>query len=133
MRVVFLAVAACLIASASLVAPIPAAAQQNDDDLDSFAVCMVRTQSDGELLSIILPPAFEDAMEAEGFERLLCSDAFTARSRVLSYRDTVCDLASIQSESVQESYEEKLGERPAVLCALAQASVGEWQRRGAGD
>jgi hypothetical protein len=40
------------------------------------------------------------------------------------------DLASIRTEEVQLSYREKLGERPAVLCALAEAVIGPWAQRG---
>ena len=117
-------IAAGLISSLSSAAVLA----QSDDPVGPAAICMSRAQSDGTPFSIVLPPAYEDSMEAEGYSRVNCTDVFKARSSVLAYRDTICEIASNPSASVQERYKERLGENPSVLCALAEASVGEWKR-----
>ena len=91
-------------------------------------VCMQRAQADGEVLKVVLPDTYQASLSDKGFEIVPCSSAFVAESRVKAFRDTVCDLAAIANQEVQSDYEAKLGERPAVLCAFAEAAMGRWQR-----
>jgi hypothetical protein len=88
------------------------------------AICMMREQADGTDLSIILPKVFAERLEKRGFVVADCKAAFKSDSRIKAWRDSICDVASNRTEEVQLKYDESLGERPAVLCALAEAVIG---------
>lgn len=102
---------------------------QTGYDFEPEAICMAREQSSGNNLSIVLPSGFESAMEGKGFQVVTCVEAFRASHQLAAYRDTICDLAANPSELVQEEQEQRFGERPAVLCALAEAVLGPSVRR----
>lgn len=85
---------------------------------------MVREQADGTAFSIILPRMFAERMEKRGFAATDCSAAFRSNSRIEAWRDNICEVASNKTEEVQQMYLASLGERPAVLCALAEAVIG---------
>jgi hypothetical protein len=122
----------CLV-TAAIISLVPSAgndgqalAAQGQPEIPASAACMVLVQPDGQSVSIILPAMFVGQMSKRGYASADCSLAFGAFSRVEAWRDNVCDLASIRTEEVQLSYREKLGERPAVLCAYAEAVIGRW-------
>lgn len=106
-----------------------AASQQSSFDFEPSAICMARELTSGNNLSIVLPSGFEGAMEGKGFQVVTCAEAFRASHQVSAYRDTICDLAANPSELVQEEQEQRFGERPAVLCAMAEAVLGPSVRR----
>lgn len=93
-------------------------------------VCMARASTDGSRLSIILPAANATVMQAKGFAPLLCHDVFASQADIAAYRDGICGIASSWREELQDHFENVHGERPAVLCALAEAASGRWKRKG---
>lgn len=115
---------------AALLAGTSSAASQADD-FPSGAVCLSRTVSTigGEnRLSIIVRLESVAAMEAKGFSQLECAEAFGSRKEALVFRDWVCSSASIPNERAQGRYEQYLGERPAVLCGMAELVLGQWEK-----
>ncbi len=117
-------------ASLSLAAlpAMPVAAQSASND--AAPICMTRTPSEGAAVNIILPASNAGAMRAKGFETVPCSQSFATAAQRETYRDAICLAASKRSHSLQEAYELRLGERPAVLCGMAELAVSRWKRGG---
>ena len=106
----------------------PALAQQSDDGPKRNAVCMTKTMENGGVFPIVLPKTDEAAMVAKGFVKEPCRKAFGTRRKVAEWRDFICRIASNGSEERQEQFEQRWGERPAVLCGMAELTSSQWQR-----
>lgn len=90
-------------------------------------LCMAfKNGSDAE--SVLVPATDRAAMQAKGFEVRLCAARFGSAAQRGRWRDQICGFAAFQSEPMQEQYERLFGERPAVLCAMAERVVGDWVR-----
>lgn len=119
--------------------PSPARAQTSSvAEIDSTPVCMLRpypsnphvpVERRGQPFRILTIEASVPALEDKGFSRVDCTTADLVRAdKRGSWRDEICELAATGNTSVQNQLERALGERPAVLCAGAQAAAGEWDR-----
>lgn len=86
-------------------------------------VCMARGD-----LSVILPARDVAALAAKGFTIEPCSKAFATEQSVEKWRDEVCLMAATLNSDVQDTIEQRAGERPAVLCGMAEEVVGAWQQ-----
>ncbi len=106
-------------------------AQERGSGPKASATCMVRTLENGGVFPIVLPKTDVAAMEAKGFEEEPCRKAFGSRAKVEEWRDFICKIASIDNEKRQEKFEEQWGERPGVLCGMAEMSSSRWERRRA--
>lgn len=95
---------------------------------NAVTVCMARAAEDGSRLVVILPATDVAAMEDRGFVLLPCGDAFASQAARERWRDNICTITATQPESVQNLLEAHLGERPGVLCGMAEIAVGPWRR-----
>lgn len=107
----------------------PVAAQETPDDLLAGAVCMVRAGSDGSSIDIIVPLRSAPAMRAKGYERQPCRQSFETAAQRDAYRDGVCHMASTYREEQLVAFEKLYGERPGVLCGMAEVVIAQWQFR----
>lgn len=129
-----------LLALSSTVAPMVSAQDEGaPPPIDLGApVCMVRPLPDmpqvaqtsrGQAFRILVVEAVVPALEAKGYTQVECKTAdLVLADKRNGYRDQICRLAANGNEAVQNQNERALGERPAVLCAAAEAAVGEWDR-----
>ena len=106
----------------------PSQAQSNEGSTNAAPVCMVRMISETEEFPIILPATDVDAMKAKGFEPASCDADFGTAQQREAWKETICEMASIRNESVHENFEEKWGERPNVLCGMAEQASSQWKR-----
>ncbi|MCP5384193.1 MAG: hypothetical protein H6919_03285 [Sphingomonadaceae bacterium] len=88
----------------------------------------------GQPFRILTIERAASGLEAKGFTRVDCTvaDLVLAGKRA-GWRDEICELASKGNEAVQNQLERAYGERPAVLCAMAEAVAGQWERPGRGS
>ena len=91
---------------------------------------MVKQISEMSQMPIVASAEDVDALEAKGFDVESCDRAFEDLQKVERWRDYVCQIASVPNEKVQLKFEEKWGERPAVLCAMAELASSPWKRGG---
>lgn len=106
----------------------PLIAQDQSEDPNS-EVCMVRpTDGDGSPVKVITPQIYSQSLEAKGFTALPCEQAFPTMQDKIAWRDEVCSMVAMQSSDIHDQLEQVFGERPAVLCALAEEIVGPWQQ-----
>lgn len=70
-------------------------------------------------------------MRAKGFAEFKCTRRNFNRERQERFRDKICGWASEKSERSQEQLERVLGERPAVLCGMAEVVLGQWDAKEA--
>lgn len=125
--------AALIVAAASLVLaslPAPSAAQSQEGTRDLEAVCLSQISKTGNESAIIVPAKSAAGLEAKGFEREPCNTKFSSQAARAAYRDKVCALASDPDEYFQTQAQDALGERAAVLCAMAEIVVGPWSGIG---
>lgn len=124
----FSAVAATLSLVAASAA-YPAIAQESSaTTAPAETVCMVRQRSLEERVAIVLPARHAEPMAREGYVVAPCVAAFAEQGSRAAWRDRVCHLASIADTGLQVQLEQMLGGRAAVLCAMAEVTVGKWQR-----
>lgn len=111
-------------------APWAQVASVNDE---STFVCMQRHRGEpGEKVTqIVVPRRAIGAMEMKGFEEFDCTRGGFPPAQQAKFRDEMCQIAADQPEAMQRQLEHVLGERPAVLCAMAEIVVGEWDAREA--
>lgn len=128
--------------AAGAIVPVPALAQDTADTGAKAAtttpVCMtrpfrdfaqVRAERRGQPFHIVTVERAVPGLEAKGFARVDCAAADLARSeRRSGWRDEICKLASEGNEAVQNQLERVYGEKPAVLCAMAETVAGRWER-----
>lgn len=92
-------------------------------------VPQVRAERRGQPFHIVTVERAVPGLEAKGFARVDCTAADLARGeRRSGWRDEICKLASEGNEAVQNQLERAYGEKPAVLCAMAEAVAGQWER-----
>lgn len=103
--------------------------QEQEDDLLPKAVCFVREASDNVGLSIVVPSQSASAMRAKGFKREPCRKNFANAAARNAYRDEVCHMASTYREEQLVSFENLYGERPGVLCGMAEVAISQWRVR----
>ena len=117
--------AVVLVASAG-----PPARAQSGSSGGETPICMVNPDSgDGDGV-VVVSAADATGLEAKGFQAVSCSEKFGSQTSLLSYRDAICTIASIPDKATQDTYEEQFGERPAVLCGMAERTLGQWKRQG---
>jgi hypothetical protein len=92
------------------------------------ATCMVKLSNDGQKLAVILPHSDAAALQVKGFVQTLCESVFKSQSDRESYRNDICQIASSWREDLQNHFERERGERPGVLCGMAEMVVGQWNR-----
>lgn len=124
-----------LAASAALVgcfgvSGVPGSAYAQPAATNPAPVCMARTAGDGSVLSIILPARDAQGLMAKGFVAVPCEIAFPTEQQREEWKDAICTIASEWREELQEHFERERGERPAVLCGMAEAAVAPWERGG---
>ena len=110
-----------------------ATAQEELDDLLPSAACFVRAGSNGKAISVIVPRQSAAAMRAKEFTREPCRTSFATLAQRETYRDSVCHFASTYRPEQIAVFEELYGERPGVLCGLAQAAISQWKFRERGQ
>lgn len=98
--------------------------------INANPICMVRSSSDGAKLYILLPSSDAAAMKAKGFVVAPCEESFKSQADRETFRDNICEIASTWREDLQGHFERERGERPAVLCGMAEMVVGQWKRGG---
>lgn len=106
----------------------PIAAQNSEDQPRLNPVCMVKELEDGGQLPVVLPAGDQQAMKIKGFQVQPCAVAFGSRFKIEEWRNFICQIASDVSEARQTNFEQKWGERPAVLCGMAELTSSQWQR-----
>ena len=87
---------------------------------------MVRADDGQNELTILLPELYASSMSAKGFVLVDCAARFASIADRQRYRDSVCEIASSWREELQQYFERQRGERPAVLCGMAEEVVGQW-------
>ncbi len=92
-------------------------------------VCMVSDRNSEDPLFIVLPQGNRSALQAKRFKVIKCSDAFANEAKFAAWRDSICDLASLPLENIQEKFAATYGVRAQVLCGLAEGVSGQWVRR----
>lgn len=94
-------------------------------------VCLVREGLPGnDPLHIVAPASDAAALKAKGFVAADCGDAAFSRDRQIALRDRMCRIAADEPEGIQLQFDRILGERPAVLCGVAEAALGSWDIKG---
>jgi hypothetical protein len=96
--------------------------------LPSGAVCMSRVIRDDNRFWIIVPSKDVRTMVAKGFVPGPCRMAFGSQEQREAWRDQICHIASSWREDLQDHFEKTRGERPAVLCGMAELAVSQWTK-----
>lgn len=106
-------------------------AQAQTDRSGRAYVCMEQSRSDpGEKMTrIIVPAPSLEVMLAKGFVEIDCDRGGFPFAQQIKFRDEICEIAAVQPESMQQQLESILGERPALLCAMAEIAVGQWDAK----
>lgn len=92
------------------------------------ARCMALPQEGGRQYPIIVAANQIGDLRNKGFRPIPCEEGFPNRASFELYRDRICYLNSILDEDMQEKFALAQGERPAVLCEMAEGYVGRWDR-----
>jgi len=93
------------------------------------AQCLVRGIGDGAQrtsLAVIVPQAQSLALIKKGFVAAPCETAFATARSAEDWRNRICSMAANPNEAVQNQLEAHLGERPNVLCGMAEQVIGPW-------
>lgn len=93
-------------------------------------VCLLREVSSERSYPVIVPAKDVEGMRAKGFMPQPCDEHFGSPQLRTSWRDKVCEWAAIQAPEFHDQFEFKWGERPSVLCGMAEVAVGQWRRGG---
>lgn len=115
--------ALCALSVVQIGQPEPASAQGSDG---MAKMCMERAAS-GEGMQatqIVVPAAAKATMEAKGFEQFQCGKGGFGVAEQAAFRDKVCGMAANAPTPVQDQLEIAMGERPAVLCGMAELVLG---------
>lgn len=107
-----------------------ALAQSSNSAAQGSNVCMLRASSTAtqNAIRIIAPNDAAAALEAKGFTQFPCAKGGFPIPTQIEFRDFICTVSSEYSEGMQKQFEALLGERPGVLCGLAEVSLGRWSR-----
>lgn len=100
------------------------------DKKASFA-CMAysKRRAGDQLTQIIVPRNSVSVMSAKSFEEFECERGNFGREKQLEFRELVCGMAAQEPEGMQRQLEKIIGERPAVLCGMAETVLGQWDSR----
>lgn len=93
------------------------------------AVCMANDKGNAGKFTILVPRANVEAMKAKGFKLTKCTAKTASRKSRRAWRNSICALAAEPDEALQKHFAEQYGERPSVLCALAEQVVGRAKGR----
>lgn len=117
--------------AASILSPLPkqtaAYAQEGNN---AAPKCMSRTLTSGETFRVFLPASDIGSMQARGFELENCNVHFSTQEQRENWRDRICQLASLPNKEFHDQYEQEMGQRPNVLCGMAELATTRWQRGG---
>ena len=91
---------------------------------------MERIARDEQRTIAILPATDVAAMKAKGFDPVPCKRDFGSAEQREAYRDAICQMVSSWREELQADFERVRGERPAVLCGMAEIAIDSWSRGG---
>lgn len=106
----------------------PALAQSATGANNAAPVCLERAVEGGSPLVILVPATDAKGMRAKGFTNRPCRGVMASRAQREEWRDQICELAALPLEYMQEQYEAAFGERPQVLCGMAERATSRWQR-----
>ena len=128
-----LTLSASVLLSVSLVAgslnqPLYAQSGARNDNVGP--VCMARTINEMPPFAIILPATDAEAMKSKGFQMQPCRESFATPKQREAWRDSICELAALPLETMQEQYAQLWGERPQVLCGMAEMATSQWRKGG---
>ncbi|MCK0127532.1 hypothetical protein [Erythrobacter sp. F6033] len=123
-------VATALIATGISISPEEASAQVEADKLVPGAACLAREAADGRKVAVIAPVQSAPTLIAKGFAVESCERNFAGVGQRRKWRDEICELASEPDAHFQAQAEKIMGERPAVLCAMAEIVSSPWGRSG---
>lgn len=105
--------------------PTLASAQSNGTG-GAAAKCMAKL--DSPLGELFVPERYVTALEAKGLAVVACPPKFRSTANVAEYRNNMCRLAAVLTVPRQDEFEASFGERPAVLCGMAEYLFGRWRR-----
>lgn len=105
----------------------PVSAQNENAASRTKPICLVRPSANLNVAPsrIIAPEAARKTLEGKGFEEFVCGKVGFSLPEQIRYRELVCKIAHEETEGMQRQFEGILGERPAVLCAMAELVLGE--------
>lgn len=105
-------------------------AEVRDDNAQVVGVCMINEHR-GSTLTIIVPQRDAKGMRGKGFKRIPCPSGkrLADSAELLEWRDKICTAAANGSQVFQKQFEGRYGERPAVLCGMAEQVSGQWKRK----
>lgn len=66
-------------------------------------------------------------LESKGFFAIDCPERFRHPMGLSRWRNRICHMASKPDEAAQRRFEEKWGERAALLCGSVQRVAGQWR------
>ena len=94
-------------------------------------VCLVRPSINESVAPsrVIAPKASQESLEKKGFVEFTCGRAGFTRQEQLRFQDFVCRIAVEETEGTQRQFEYIFGERPAILCAMAELALGEMPKK----
>lgn len=90
-------------------------------------ICMV-LGSGASSGAIVLSKSDESALLAKGFVRTPCDEAFASEAEQRDWRDRICRFVATAPEGMQKNMEGAMGERPAILCGMAEVVLGPWDQ-----
>ena len=106
-------------------------AQTRSPSENATPACMERTSRGGDTIAVILPRSNSKKLQAKGFKNVSCNKRFRTEAERIAYRDAICAIASSWRLELQAHFERVHGERPAVLCGMAEAAMNsQWKRKG---
>lgn len=111
----------------------PVSAQSTNDGDAPGLICMASAASEGEQLLIVLPPRNVSSMLGKGFEVVPCNKAFPTPADRERWRDSICELAALPLEHVQEMFASDHGVRAQELCGMAELATSQWQKQRASE
>lgn len=115
--------------AASLAVAFPSHAQTRAGASGSQPVCLTLESAGQSPFSVIVPREDAGNLEALGYKRQPCRDAFGSREAIAQWREEMCELAAIPLEDVQRAFEARLRVRSQQLCGMAELIAGRWQRK----
>ncbi|WP_379548284.1 hypothetical protein ACFCW2_03735 [Qipengyuania sp. DSG2-2] len=105
----------------------------NANSNPSAAICMSRAVPEelegiASEVPVVVPARDVGGMVAKGFRVSGCKKFFASTEAQIAWRDEVCAIAALNYTGQAESFERRVGERPSVLCGLAQVALGPRSR-----
>lgn len=109
---------------------VPVSAQNEPSSSVEKARCMTRKVAgqNSSQIEVLVPSTEIGGMRRKGFEVDKCTDGMSTADQRRRWRDEICTIASTSNNSVQDAFEDRLGERPNILCGMAEVTIGVWGR-----